>query len=82
MESQNLTIDQLTDEMHRWKGFVLELELIPVEEIGCSDKRCSHQIPTGCSWIWASILKSRRILRKGTCYQVGSGTRVNVWNDP
>lgn len=34
------------------------------------------------SWVWQGIVKSRKLLRKGSCFRIGDGTSIDLWKDP
>lgn len=34
------------------------------------------------SWLWTGILNSRTLLGKGSCYLVGDGSKIDLWEDP
>lgn len=33
------------------------------------------------SYAWQGILSSRTFLRKGCCFRIGNGLRINIWKD-
>lgn len=38
--------------------------------------------PTHASWLWRSWLGAAHILKAGTCFQVGNGKSIKVWDSP
>lgn len=34
------------------------------------------------SWVWQGLIKSRKLIRKGSCYRIGDGSSIDFWNDP
>ncbi|KAH7529075.1 hypothetical protein FEM48_Zijuj05G0145700 [Ziziphus jujuba var. spinosa] len=33
------------------------------------------------SWVWQGLIKSRKLIRKGSCYRIGDGSSIDFWND-
>ena len=38
-------------------------------------------IPSHASYAWRSIAQSRNLLIQGSCWRVGTGSSINVWQD-
>lgn len=34
------------------------------------------------SWIWASLLAGRKVLRRGVRINIGDGTSTHIWSNP
>lgn len=47
-----------------------------------NDTFFSYKLKKGISWMWKGIMKSRKILREGTCFRIGDVTTIDIWRDP
>ena len=39
------------------------------------------QIPSHSSFTWCSLAQARHIIRLGTRWRIGDGSKINIWND-
>lgn len=41
-----------------------------------------HKLRKGSSWVWKGIMKTRKIIRQGSCFQIGDRSAIDFWKDP
>lgn len=46
------------------------------------DSFFEHIKTKGSSFVWQGILSSRSFLKKGCCFRIGNGLKINIWKDP